>query len=163
MDNRQNTVSCVEREIRQHIGIGWQYTRSSFRFAVGAYAGFYYIEIDDDTPVARGYNRFELDDGEASNAFAIEASYIFSKKVTLHADMKHFAANAGMETLEDNYNLLLTFRTFDSFLTDNATLNFKIKHTKYNFDRFNTNHQYTILPWNNDTLIQAYIELPLKF
>ncbi len=160
MDNRQNTVSCIEREIKQHVGIGWQFKKRSFMFALNAYAGFYYIELDDDTPLSRGYTRFELDDGEASNVLELESSYTFSNGLSLYAGIKRFSANAGMQTLETDFNFLASYKAF-AFMNQDATLNFKVKHIKYDFSRFSEGHTYSVLPWDNDTLVQAYVSLPL--
>jgi len=160
MDNKQNTVSCIEREIRQHIGVGWEYQRKALTLALNAYAGFYYIEIDDDTPGKRGYTRLELDDGEASNVFEFEFDYKFNKSWSFAGSLKRYSANAGFEELETNYDFLLTYDTSDAFL-EGTTLNLKVKYTKYNFDRFNT-HPLDVLPWDNDTLVQGYISIPFK-
>jgi len=163
MDNKQNTVSCIEREVRQHIGIGYEYTKDSFSLDINGYAGFYYIEIDDDTPVARGYNRQQMDDGEASNMIELSASYSFNKHWFLSLDARRYNANTGMERLEDNYELNLKY-SGSYRLTDDSTLNLKIKHIKYDFDRFNISSSgLPILPFDNDTLIQAYVTIPVKF
>jgi len=161
MDNKQNTVSCVEREVRQQLGLGWVYKKESFDIALNAYAGFYYIEIDDDTPVARGYNRQELDDGEAANTLEIEGNYRFSSDFDIYGRMRHYAANTGFEELEENYELQLNYHpTQSSFLYDGVALHLKVKYIQYNFDRFNI-HSVDMLPWDNDMLIQAYATIPL--
>ena len=163
MDNRQNTVSCIEREVRQHLGVGYEYKSGGFRFDFNLYAGFYYIEIDDDTPSARGYTRQDTDDGEASNVVEFEAAYDFNKNWSLYGNIKRYAANTGMENLEDNAEVRLTY-SGSEFLTDGSTLNFKVKHVKYNFDRFyRADVGVPILPFDNDTLIQAYVTLPISF
>jgi hypothetical protein len=163
MDNRQNTVSCIEREVRQHLGLGYEYNNGGFTFDFNAYAGFYYIEIDDDTPVARGYSRQDTDDGEASNVLELEAQYNFNKAWSLYGGIKRYAANTGMEKLEDNAELLLTYKGSE-FLSDGATLNLKVKYVEYDLDRFyRTDIGVPILPFDNDTLIQAYVTLPINF
>ncbi len=163
MDNRQNTVSCIEREVRQHFGAGYEYKNGGFSVDFNAYAGFYYIEIDDDTPGARDYSRQDTDDGEASNVLEVEAQYDFNKNWSLYANVKRYAANTGMENLEDNVEALLTYKG-NEFLSDGATLNFKVKYVQYNFDRFyRSDIGVPILPFDNDTLIQAYVTLPISF
>jgi len=163
MDNKQNTVSCIEREVRQHLGVGYEYKNGGFRFDFNLYAGFYYIELDDDTPSARGYTRQDTDDGEASNVVEFEAAYDFKKNWLLYGNIKRYAANTGMEKLEDNVEVRLTYSGSD-FLVDGSTLNFKVKYTQYDFDRFyRADIGVPILPFDNDTLIQAYVTLPINF
>jgi hypothetical protein len=163
MDNRQNTVSCIEREVRQHIGIGYEHIMGNLILDFNAYAGFYYIEFDDDTPVARGYNRQPTDDGEASNVLEIKGKYDFNQNWSLYAKAKRYAANTGMEKLEDNLEALLTYKGKE-FLSEGASLNLKVKYAKYNLDRFFVPATgVAIVPFDNDTLIQAYITLPIEF
>jgi hypothetical protein len=160
MDNKQNTLSCIEREVRQHLGMGWVYYDSDFFIAFNGYIGFYYIEIDDDTPVARGYNRMELDDGEASNSFEIEGKYRLNTQWSLYAKAREYRANTGFESLETNYEFLIDYKAKkDELLAEGVSLHLKIKYTKYNFERFNL-HNVDMLPWDNDMLVQAYATIP---
>ncbi len=160
MDNRQNTVSCIEREVRQHIGAGWQFKNKNFTFALNGYLGFYYIEIDDDTPSTRGYTRDELDNGEASNAFEAQLNYQFNSTWSLHANLKRYFTNAGFNELETNYKINLTYKNTNSFLTKGSSLNLQIQYHKYNFDNFNI-HPLPILPWDNDALVEFFVRTPI--
>ena len=163
MDNKQNTVSCIERQVRQHIGAGYEFKYNDFEFDANVYMGFYYIEIDDDTPAARGYTRQDTDDGEASNILEMKMAYKFSKNFTLSGCAKQYSANTRMQNLERDYELLVKYKNPD-FLTQNSSLNFKIQHSNYNLDRFFRNPPgIAILPFDNDTLIQASITLPLHY
>ena len=159
-DNRQNTVSCIEREIRQQYGLGWVYSNGGFAVALRATAGFYYIELDDDTPVARGYGRLELDDGEAANRLQLNVSYEFTKSLSFNAYVNQYSANAGMEALENDAEVLVTYKTV--LFGEGSSLNFKVKNVQYNFDRFNTK-AVDAVPWDNDTLVQAYASIPIEW
>ena len=164
MDNKQNTVSCIEREVRQHIGAGYEYTKGGLRLEASGYVGFYYIEIDDDTPSARGYTRQDTDDGEASNVFSLEGDYKFNADWSLSGYARNYAANAGFETLEKDYELRLTYAGAVDTFGKGSTLNLKIKHSAYDFGRFyRPSVGVPILPFDNDTLIQAYVTVPLHF
>ncbi len=163
MDNKQNTVSCIEREVRQHVGIGYEFATQRVKLDLNAYLGFYYIEFDDDTPVARGYTRQDTDDGEASNVFELKMAYDFTKNFSLSAYAKQYSANTGMENLETDYELLAVYKNAP-FLVENSSLNFEIKHSRYNLDRFFKNPPgIAILPFDNDTLIQASVSIPLDY
>jgi len=163
MDNKQNTVSCIERQVRQHVGVGYEFNSDAFTFDVNAYAGFYYIEFDDDTPVARGYTRQDTDDGEASNVFEIKIKYDFSKNFACSGYAKQYSANTGMENLERDYEILMVYKNA-SFLLEHSRLNFEIKHAKYSLERFFKNPPgIPILPFDNDTLFQASVTIPLNY
>jgi len=164
MDNKQNTVSCIEREVRQHIGAGYAYHKGGLELEASGYFGFYYIEIDDDTPSARGYTRQDTDDGEASNIISLEGSYQFNSVFSLSVYMRNYAANTGFEDLEQNYEIHLVYKGVQESFGEGSSLNFKIKHSAYNFDRFyRADIGVPILPFDNDTLIQAYVTVPLQF
>ncbi len=163
MDNKQNTVSCIEREVRQHVGVGYELVRERLRFDLNAYLGFYYIEFDDDTPVARGYTRQDTDDGEASNVFEVKLAYDFTNSFSISGYAKQYSANTGTESLERDYSLLLVYKNAP-FLAEKSRLNFEIKHVRYNLDRFFRNPPgIPIVPFDNDTLIQANAIIPLNY
>jgi hypothetical protein len=162
MDNRQNTVSCVEREVRQHIGVGYNLQAGGFTLDANAYAGFYYIEIDDDTPVSRGYNRQQTDDGEASNVLELEMSYAFAHNWYVYGGVRHYSANAGFEKLETDYQALLSYKT--DWWGKGTSLNLNIEYNDYDLSRFTVVNSDTqglpILPFENDMLVQAYVTIP---
>ena len=156
MDGKQNTASSIERVVRQFVGAGWHYQKNKFEFGANAYLGFYFIEIDDDTPVNRGYKRDELDDGESANLFELTSKYQYSDNVSMTLRGRYFSSNTGITPLEQNLDFSLTY---DKFLDKNMALNFKIEHVKYDFDRFNT-REFDILPWDSDTLVQLSVTKP---
>lgn len=159
-DNKQNTVSCVERQVRQHIGVSYLFEKGGFSIEASAYAGFYYIEFDDDTPVARGYERMQLDDGEASNIFAIDAQYKWDR-LNVSGYARRYGANAGGKWLETQLELLLSYK-IDLSYSYTPTLNLKIRSSKYELDRFyDPSKGIPVLPFDNDTLIQAYLKVPI--
>ena len=163
MDNRQNTVSCVEREVRQHLGVGYQYQTDNFTFNADILAGFYYIEFDDDTPVNRGYGREDTDDGEASHVYIIDSTYRFNKSWNIFGEYRHYAANMGAATLEDNVNVLVSYMGSDVF-GEGTGFHLKAKYVKYDISRFyKESIGHDIVPFDNDTLIQAYVTIPVKF
>jgi hypothetical protein len=159
LDDKENTVSCIERELRQHAGIGWEFKKSNFFLALNVYGGFYYIEIDDDTPEDRNYDRMDLDNGEESNVLEAEISYNLSKKTSIYFNTKRYSTNAGFSELETDYKFLLSYKT--DIIRKGSVLNFLAKYNKYNFDDFNEGHQFDILPWDSDILIQTYILIPM--
>ena len=162
LDSKTNTVSCIEKEVRQYVGVGYEYKNSAFSLALNAYYGFYFIEIDDDTPVNRGYTRQDTDDGEVSHAFEVESQYKFNHEWLLYGKIKSYIPNVGDTRLEDNAELILTYK--NSWFIENSSLNLKAKYVKYNFDRFYRDPPgVPILPFDNEALLQAYISMPLDF
>ena len=159
-DNKQNTVGCIERQVRQHIGMAYAYRKGNFTLDTALYAGFYYIEYDDDTPIARGYERMQLDDGEGSNILSFDASYRW-KQVRVSGYFRRYGANAGGEWLESEAQLLLSCKA-DDWLTPGATINLKLRSSLYDIERFYIpDIGVPVLPFDNSTLVQTYITLPI--
>jgi hypothetical protein len=160
MENRQNTVSSIERTVKQHVGVGYRYDNQTFFMELNGYLGFYYIEFDDDVPVSRGYNRQQTDDGEASTVAEIQTGINFTQDVSFSLYAKRYLSNTGFERLEDNFGGLLSWKNID-FLAQGATLNLKVKYVQYDLDRFyDETVGIPIVPFDNDMLVQTYVTIP---
>ncbi|QOP46024.1 hypothetical protein [Sulfurimonas paralvinellae] len=163
MDNRQNTVSSVEREVRQHVGVGYLFDNNHLSFGANLYFGFYYIEFDDDVPVSRGYERQDLDDGESSSIVEFTGKYAINKDFVLTIGAKQYSANTGFEKLEQDYEFHAEYGD-GSFLSEGAKLNLKVKYVKYDLSRFyRPDIGVSVLPFDNDMIVQAYITVPIQF
>ena len=159
VDNKQNTVSCIEREVRQNFGVGYDFNAGGFKLDLNAYAGFYYIEIDDDTPLHRGYTRQQTDDGEASNLLEIEMSYDIAKHWYVYGGVRHYSANAGFEKLETDYQAVLSYKT--DWWGKGTSLNLNVEYNDYDLSRFQV-QTLPILPFDKDVLVQAYVTIPFQ-
>ena len=162
LDNKQNTVSGIERQVRQHVGAGYNYHNDRFSLEANGYVGFYFIEFDDDTPVNRGYTRgVGLDIGEASHVLELQAHYDFTSDVHLFAGAKRYAANTGAELLQNEMQMRISFASKHLF-TQGGSWNLQVKYAHYNLDHFyNPIVGRPILPFDEDILMQAYVKFPL--
>jgi hypothetical protein len=164
LDNKQNTVSCIEREIHQYYGLGYELQSGGFTLDLNAYLGFYYIELDDDTPVNRGYTRAQTDDGEASHLLEATISYEFNKSWFIKGTFKNYRANAKSQKLESDYIALLSYKS--DWWGQGSSLNLNVEYNNYDFSRFTLYNADTlgrpIVPFDNDMLIQAYIKIPFS-
>lgn len=97
--------------------------KNKFEFGANAYLGFYFIEIDDDTPVNSDYKKGELDDGESANLFELTSKYQYSDNVSMSLKGRYFSSNTGLPPSEQNIDFSLTY---DKFLDKDMALNFKI-------------------------------------
>ena len=59
-DTRMNTVSSVEREMTALPAIVARYEGNVFQPSLKAGAGWFFLEIDDDVPKTRGYDRSDF-------------------------------------------------------------------------------------------------------
>jgi len=161
LDYKGNTVSSVERQSKIFAGVRAKYTADVFSAGLKTTAGAYSLEIDDDVSKTRGYGR---DDYKIiTTGFSISADTLFTIYPALTLNLQAQTWQSADEWLENQYTLQLDYNAND--WVAGSTFVFSIKHTEYNLDRYNnadpsTPGFLTILPWNKDTLVQAYFVIP---
>ncbi len=161
MDNKQNTVSCIERQIKQNYGVGYDLKIGGFTLDLNAYVGFYYIELDDDTPANRGYTRKQIDDGEESRMLEVQMSYDFSKHWYIGATLKDYSTTAGSERLETDYIATMSYKS--DWWGKGTSLNLNVEYNDYDLSRFtDSSTGVPILPFDEDILVQAYVTIPFQ-
>jgi hypothetical protein len=158
---KENTVNGIERDMKQFFGVGVAYDNSNFHFALNGYGGFYYLEIDDDVPVQYGYERRDL--GNAANA----VSLLIESSVRLGQSFQLFGSAQTWSDLENSWlqhQYIVLLRYDSGNWIDQSSLNLKIEHTQYNLDPYyRPELGVPVLPWDNDTLVRAYISIPWEF
>ncbi len=116
--NKQNTTSGIEREIKNMYGLGLDYSPSSFHLALNAYAGFFYLEIDDDAPIqysktqAKQYERSDLGLGTSSLSFKLESSWNMTENFTILGHVQNWSSTGvGSGWLENEYVAEINYAT----------------------------------------------------
>lgn len=159
-----NTVSSIERKTKLFAGISAEYETRAFAASIKTNAGRYALEIDDDVPRIRGYDREGLKNIEIAYSIMADTNIALGEKFNLY--MLAQTWQNGDQWLENQLKLQLNYDS-NSWQKD-STVVVNITHTEYNLDSYN--HADTgapdylpILPWTSDTLIQAYIKIPWNF
>ena len=163
--NKQNTVSGIEREIKNMYGIGFDYKPDSFHMALNAYGGFFYLEIDDDAPIefsqtqATPYKRNDLGLGTSAISVMLDMSWNMTENFTILGYAQNWSSTGvGSDWLENEYMLEMNYAT-DSWVK-NSKLHLRATHTLYNIDVFyRPEVGVPVLPWDNDTLVRAYMSI----
>jgi len=163
--NKQNTTSGIEREIKNMYGLGLDYSPSSFHLAFNAYAGFFYLEIDDDAPILYSanqtptYKRNDLGHGTSSVSFKLESSWNMTKNFTILGHVQNWTGTGvGSDWLENEYAAEINYAT-DGWIK-RSKLHLSATHTQYNIKTYYRGDvSIAVLPWDNDTLVRAYMSI----
>ena len=159
--NRQNTASGVEREIKNMYGIGFDYSPNSFHLALNTYGGFFYLEIDDDAPSQyANYDRDALGLGTTAVSFMLDTRWDMTENFTILGYAQNWSSvGIGKGWLENEFVAEINYAT-DGWI-DKSKLHLRATHTQYNIDKFyKEDIGIPILPWDNETLVRAYMTIP---
>jgi len=165
MRNKQNTTSGIEREIKNMYGIGFDYHPDSFHMALNAYTGFFYLEIDDDAPIefsqtqTTPYKREDLGIGTSAISLMLDMSWNMTENFTILGYAQNWSSTGvGSGWLENEYMLEMNYAT-DGWIKK-SKLHLRATHTQYNIDVFyKPEVGVPVLPWDNDTLVRAYMSI----
>jgi hypothetical protein len=151
VNTRMNTVSSIEREIAAFPAIAAWYDGSYFRAGVKAGAGWFLLEIDDDAPNLRGYNRDDLRNSTLGYTVAADASIRLGSCCKLFGLAQEWRDNN--EWLQTQYEASFDVGT-GKWVKDSAIeLNAVFYH--YNLDVYQRSDiPQAVLGWDNDVLIR---------
>ncbi|MGL4712414.1 MAG: hypothetical protein ACRCWP_07605, partial [Shewanella sp.] len=124
-------------------------------------AGYYYLEIDDDVPKTRGYERGDF--GNSAFAYTFMGSLGVDVTPKLHMQVAAQTWQGDGQWLENQYLFELSYQT--DFWRPNSVLILSAEHTRYNLAHYakvdvNSSEYVPILPWDSDTLLLLSLVVP---
>ena len=158
IENKQNTVSCIEQEMNDYLYAGYRYKEGAFSFGFTQGLGVHYFEIDDDTPKLRGYSRDDLEDSQTSFISAVDFGYkIDDIFIELNA---RYISTYYYESLRSDIGGVV--HIYDvGYLPKGSSINLKYRYTQYDLSRFQTDgYDVAVLPWDNDAMFRFYTTIP---
>ena len=153
VDWKMNTVSSVEQYLKAGMGLAGTVYYQQFELHSKVLVGMYYLEIDDDVPLARGFTRSDLDSGYRS-AIGYKETLRWTMSQRLFLDVGMEAWYEKGVWLEKRGSLVINYD-----LDKGKTLIFSIENIEYNLKDFQKN-TLDILPWNEDTLFKLVLRMP---
>jgi len=158
---KENTVSGIERELKNFFGVGINSDTESTHLALKFYAGFFYLEFDDDVPAAyAGYERRDLDDGTPALSEVLEGSIKLSDKFTFLGSATYWGKTEEEgDWLEKEFMVEINYASDDWI--KHSTVHFSVLQTEYNLAvHYRETLGKPILPWNKDILVRLYVSMP---
>lgn len=160
---RRNTVSSIEQQFKFFPGLALNYQQPHFSARFKASAGYYQIELDDDVPKSLGYKRDDLKFSSQAFSLAMRTSIYFTSKLSLSAMAQQW--HDGDQWLENKFGMHLDYDV-SQFKAD-SLLVLSIEHHQYNLDLYQQSIEKPdaapVLPWDRDTLVRLYLDIPWSF
>lgn len=160
MKNKINTVSSIEREVKQLLGAKLEYKNDRIDISLKALTGFFYLEIDDDAPLPAGYIRRDLGNGTSSISLMLDTEFKLTQDLLLKASAQNWSSvGVGSGWLEHEFIEDLSYSS-DAWLKD-SRMHLNVDTTIYNLEPYyRADLGVPVLPWDNDTLVRAYMSIP---
>jgi len=156
-DERRNTVCSIEIGLKLFPAITYQYQTETIETNLTAGAGMYWLEIDDDVPVERGYERGDLNNMTAAAVFSAQLRFNLTDKLSIMGKAQTWR---DQEWLENKYSAEISFDTNNQFKKNQ--LLFSVDYTEYNLDVYQINStQLHVLGWDHDIAFRATLQLPI--
>ncbi|WP_217696671.1 hypothetical protein [Photobacterium proteolyticum] len=169
LDDRRNTVSSVEKQHKLMPGIDIGWSSPVYDAGVKASAGYYFLEIDDDVPRTRGYDRGGLRNETSAGSLQLYAGIELGSSVNLYAFAQQW--HDGDDWLENKFVMTFAYNAnhwLKGGWFEGGQLVLDIEHTEYNLapydNRLADDPDYLpVLPWDNDTFVSVHIDFPLSW
>lgn len=158
---KRNTVSSVEKQLKFFPTIGYQYHTDPFSAGIKVGPGYYFLEIDDDVPRTRGYDREDFQNKTGAYTVSATTNSKIGSSFDLGLSLQHW--NDGSAWLENEAEATLSYDANE--WRDNSLLIVSLKYTEYNLDPYARDaiddpDYLPILPWNKDLLVQVSFNMP---
>lgn len=153
-NTRVNTVSSIEREIRAVAGLALGGKLGPLTLEGRLGGGYFFLEIDDDVPLTRGYAREDLRNTTWVFSPALDATLDLSPNFKLLGRAQEW--HDGDTWLETKYYTALDWN-LDSIVA-HSTLEFSIEFTEYNMAVYHPAASppgyLPVVPWDDDRLFK---------
>jgi hypothetical protein len=151
VNTRMNTVSSIEREITALPAIvGW-YEGDYFRTSLKTGAGWFFLEIDDDAPRLRGYDREGLRNSTLGYTAAVDATIKIGSCCKIYGLAQEWRdSHVWLQTQFE-----AAFLVDINSLTKGGEILLSADAYEYNLDPYQRpDLAVPVLGWNNDLLVR---------
>jgi hypothetical protein len=148
VDTRANTVSSVERQIAALPALAARFDGDRLHASIAGGYGYWFLEIDDDAPRERGYERDGLRRTTWAESLSGEMTFRVGQSVTIIGRAQEWWD--GSEWLYAHYAGELHLSTDRWISRSEIALNAELN--EYNFDPYNKPGLPSVVPWNDDML-----------
>lgn len=151
VNTRMNTVSSIEREITALPEIAGWYEGDYLRTGLKAGAGWFFLEIDDDAPRLRGYDRDDLRNSTLGYTVAADAAIKIGAYCKLSGMVQEWRDSH--EWLQSQYEAAFDVDT-GKWIKD-SDIELRADYYEYNLDPYQrTDTSLAALGWNDDLLVR---------
>ena len=147
-DTRMNTVSSIERQIHLLPAIEAGFAGDAVRASVKTGIGYNFIEIDDDAPRLRGYDRTNLRQTTSAGAVAADTTF------NIGSSWEVFGHGEEWRDSDDwiQTQFITGFRVAADRWGKGSQVAFSAEYNEYNLERWQLPGLPTVLGWDDDLM-----------
>ena len=151
LDTRMNTVSSVERQVHLLPAVVGGFAGNSVDASVRAGIGYNFLEIDDDAPRLRGYDRTNLRQTTSAGAVAADAAF------RIGTSWEVFGHGEEWRDSDDwiQTQFIAGFHVAADRWGKGSQVAFSVEYNEYNLDRYSTPGLPPVLGWDDDLMYKV--------
>jgi len=154
-DTRMNTVSSIERQVHFLPAVEAGFAGDSARASLKTGIGYNFLEIDDDAPRLRGYDRTNLRQTTSAGAVAADASIKVGARWQVFGHAEEWRDSD--DWIQTQY--VAGFRVAAERWGKGSEVGFSVESNEYNLERYSTPGLPPVLAWDND----LFFKLAFRF
>jgi hypothetical protein len=145
-DSRMNTVSSIERQVHLLPAVAVGFAGNAAHASLEAGIGYNFLEVDDDAPRLRGYDRTSLRQTTSAEAVAVDATFKIgnSWEVFGHGEEWHDSD----DWIQTQY--VAGFHVAAERWGKGSQVGFSVEFNEYNLDRYSSPGLAPVLAWDDD-------------
>jgi len=149
-DTRMNTTSSIERQLHLLPAVMAGLASNSVDASLKAGVGYNFLEIDDDAPRLRGYDRTNLRQTTTAGALAADVH------ARIGASWEVFGHGEEWRDSDDwiQTQYVAGFRVAAERWGKGSQVAFSIERNEYNLDRYSTPGLPAVLAWDDDLMLK---------
>ena len=151
LDTRMNTVSSIERQIHLLPAVEGGFAGDSVRASVQAGIGYNFIEIDDDAPRLRGYDRTNLRQTTSAGAVAADVAFHVGPSWEVFAHGEEWRDSD--DWIQTQY--ITGLRVAADRWGKGSQVAFSAEYNEYNLERWQAPGLPTVLGWDDDLMYKV--------
>ena len=149
-ETRMNTVSSIERQIHLLPAVAGGFAGDHAQASLKAGVGYNFIEIDDDAPRLRGYDRTHLRQTTTAEALAADTTFRIGASWQVFGHGEEWWD--GGDWIQTQY--AAGFRVATDRWAKGSQVSFSAERNEYNLDRFSTPGLPAVLAWDDDLMFK---------
>jgi hypothetical protein len=149
-DSRMNTVSSIERQVHMLPAARFGFAGDAVHASLEAGIGYNFLEVDDDAPRLRGYDRTNLRQTTSAGAVAADATFRIGESWEVFGHGERWAESD--DWIQTQY--VAGFHVAAERWGKGSQIGFSIEMNEYNLDRYSTPGLPPVLAWDDDLLFK---------
>lgn len=147
-DTRMNTTSSIERQIHLLPAVVFGFAGDAVHASLKTGIGYNFVEIDDDAPRLRGYDRTNLRQTTSAGAVAADATFKIGKSWEVFGHGEEWRDSD--DWIQTQY--LAGVHVAAERWGKGSEIGFSVEYNEYNLERYSTPGLPLVLGWDDDVL-----------